>query len=222
MFFDRLKLHYKKLLIIIIPLFVLMVVALFLAYSSIVSSLGASNSSKVNKSYDIDSMNYHLRGNATDYQVELFKELEKAVNEGDDLKIAECVAKNYVADVYTWTNKQGKWDVGGMSFVYSRYNNSIYYEIKDKVYSLYAKTKEEFGEDALIEVTNVEVEKSSKDSELYEVEGKQYESYYVKCTLTLDSKIDKIKGYFTHHNAFTIIKNTDKDGRFEIVVSYGD
>lgn len=222
MLFENLKIRYKKLLIIILPLLVVMMVTAFFAYSSIATSLGANKAAKEAKTYDIESMDYHLRGNATDYQVELFKELEKAIDSNDDLKIAECVVKNYVTDVYTWTNKQGKWDIGGMSFVYSKQNNAIYYNIKDEVYNLYEKTKKEYGDDSLIEVSDVEITTSYKIDELYEVDGSQYESYYVGCKMTLDSKVDKISGLFTHNGYFTVIKNTDKNGKFEIVVSYGD
>lgn len=221
MLFENLKIRYKKLLIIILPLLVVMMVTAFFAYSSIATSLGANKATKEAKTYDIESMDYHLRGNATDYQVELFKELEKAIDSNDDLKIAECVAKNYIADVYTWTNKKGKWDIGGMSFVYSKHNNAIYYQIKDDVYNLYEKTRKDSGEVNLIEVTNVEVVSSNKNPESFEIEGKTYEAYDVNCKFSL-SGLENIANLISHNGYFTIIKNTDKNGKFEIVVSYGD
>ena len=58
---------------------------------------------------EMQKYNYVLRANATDYQKELFEELKNDFeheDETDEAKIACDIAMNYVADFYTWTNKQ--------------------------------------------------------------------------------------------------------------------
>lgn len=217
MFFQDVKTRYKKLLIILLPIFIIFLVLVFFILRSLASISGTVSNSKEKR---IDSMNYTLRYNATDYQIELFKELEEAVEEGDGLKISEAIAKNYIADTYTFTNKESKWDIGGMCFVYSRHNNSIYYGIRDSLYQLYEMTLEKYGKDGLMEVTEINVLFSKKAENLFEVEGNQYEAYNVGCSMHIEGPYE-IVGPITPDVYFTIINNTDKN-RYEIVELYGD
>lgn len=217
MFFQDVKTRYKKLLIILLPIFIIFLVLVFFILRSLASISGTVSNSKEKR---IDSMNYTLRYNATDYQIELFKELEEAVEEGDGLKISEAIAKNYVADTYTFTNKESKWDVGGMCYVYSKHNNSIYYGIRDSLYQLFEMIIEKYGREGLIEVMQVNVSSSNKASELFEVDGKQFEAYNVGCSVQIDGP-DGIVGAITHNVYFTIINNIEKN-RYEIVELYGD
>lgn len=220
-FFENPKLRYKKLLIVLLPIFLVFLVMVFLSYRSIKSSFGSSSSSSNNKTNSIESMDYHLRDNATEYQIELFKELDEAVKNENEQEIVEGVAKNFIADAYTWTNKEDMWDVGGMCYVYSRYKTTTYYELRDSLYQLMARSKRELKNDEdLLEVTNVEITSCTKRSELFEIEENKYEAYDVSCYITYSG--DKVKGYMTHNQYLTIIKNTNMDGRYEIAASYGD
>lgn len=220
--FQNSRLRYKKLLIIVLPIFIVFVVMLFLSYNAILGSLGSENTiTNKEKKYDIESMNYHLRSNATDYQKELFKELSDAVNNNDEQKIVEGVAKNFIADVYTWTNKEDMWDVGGMCYVYSRYKTVTYYELRDTLYQLMSRAKRDFNPEDQIEVSNVEVISCSKNNELFEIENKKFEAYSLECSIQLSGH-KNLTGLITRRQYLTIIKDTDENGRFEIVVSYGD
>ena len=113
MLFENKEKRYKTLLIFIIPLIVLLLLFGFLTVNS-VSSLFGGNSISSKDTYDIDEYDYHLRSNATNLQKELFKELDELIKDGtNDQAIAESVVKNYVADTYTWDNKNGQWDIQG-------------------------------------------------------------------------------------------------------------
>lgn len=221
--FQNSRLRYKKLLIIALPIFIALVVMLFLSYNAILDSFGSENtiSSKNEKKYDIESMDYHLRSNATEYQITLFEELNEAIKENNEQKIVESVAKNFIADVYTWTNKEDMWDVGGMSYVYSKYKTTTYFEIRDTLYQLMARTKRIFPEEGQIEVKGIEILYCNKNDDLFEIEEKKYESYDLGCSINLIGP-DNVVGQISKNLYLTIIKNTDKDGRYEIVVSYGD
>lgn len=218
MLFENKEKRYKRLLLFIIPLCVLLIVFGVLTYFSI-SSIGKGTTSP-KSSYDIKEYDYHLRSNATDLQKELFKELETLIKDGtDDLSIAESIAKNYVADTYTWDNKKGQWDIGGMHYIYSPLKQSFYYRIKDKFYGFLNKYIDEYGNAGLLEVTNVEIETSEKINELYAVDGKQYECFYVCCKWDY-SENSRFANQISNRQYFRIIKN--EEGRFEIVECFGD
>lgn len=219
-FFDNPKQRYKKLLIVILPVFIALIIMLFLSYNSVLKSLGSNSAISGEKKYEIESMNYQLRSNATDYQIEIFKELEEAVKDENEQKIVEGVAKNFIADVYTWTNKEDMWDVGGMSFVYSRYRTTTYYELRDTIYQLMARAKRDFNEEDQVEVTNVEIVSCNKSSEMLEIENKKFEAYDVECYITFSGH-KNLTNLITHNQYLTIIKDTDENGRYEIAVSYG-
>lgn len=219
MLFDNKKQRYKNLLIIIIPLSVLLVISIVLTVSSVFSLFGNSVSSQ-KQTFDIEEYDYHLRSNATELQKELFKELDGLIEEGaDDLSIAECVAKNYVADTYTWDNKKGQWDIGGIYYVYSPHKISIYHELKDKFYGLLDKYQEEYGNTGLLEVTNVEIEESHESDDLFEVDDNKYKSFSINCIWEY-SENSRFANQVANRQYFKIIKNND--GRYEIVVCYGN
>lgn len=217
MLFQDKEKRYKTLLIFIIPLLVLLLVFGFLTYSSATSLLGVNKSSSKN-SYDIDEYDYHLRSNATELQVELFKELDVLLKNGaDDLEIAESVVKNFVADAYTWDNKKGQWDVGGMCFVYSPIKESIYLGLKDGFYGLLSKYQEDYGKTGLLEVINVDVTDSKISIDKYVYHENEYESFDIVCEWEFSSE-SRFANKVDHSLYFKVIKN--KDNRFEIVENY--
>ena len=181
----------------------------------------------------IDSMDYHLRSNATKLQTELFNDLSKAVEGEDKEEIAKLVAENYVADFYTWTNKDGTYDIGGMYYVYSPQKTTIYAQARNSYYKYLTYYINTYGSDKLLEVESID---AAVDSEIrtYEFEGKTYSAYFVTCTWTYKNedtfKDIYLKGYadsveeenrkFVTKEYFLIIEN--EDGRFEIVQAYGD
>lgn len=219
MLFENKEKRYKTLLIFIIPLIVLLLVFSVLTVSSVFSLFGkTANGPK--DTFDINEYDYHLRANATDLQKELFKELQELLADGtDELAIAESVVKNYVADTYTWDNKYGQWDIGGMYYVYSPHKSTIYKEIKDKFYGLLDKYQEDYGNKGLLEVSNIEITESHIGDNLYEVDGNSYKRYTVRCAWEY-SDSSRFANKVAHKQYFKVIKNND--GRYEIVECYGD
>lgn len=195
----------------------------------------------------ISQMNYVLRENATDLQKEYFAELKHAIEdepkEGEepvsDLTIAELIAKNYVADFYTWTNKQGQYDVGGMYYVFDgRYENNdnfkenVYLAARDGFYKYISNYITQYGADKLIEVENVEITSSQKapwkfmlnehvsykqdsEGEWYDYrEDKEYDAYLVSCKWTYKEESSLNLNQFPKTINLLVIKN---DGRFSII-----
>ena len=224
--FKNPKTRKRNLILAILPFVILASICGFIAFKSVSSISGnAQGNSKDSYKDSIDSMDYHLRSNATKYQTELFKDLTKAVEDGSDkYEIAKLVAENYVADFYTWSNKDGTYDVGGMYYVYSPQKTAIYTQARNTYYKYVTYYINQFGAKNLLEVENITPTIGDKVG-TYEFEGKKYDSYFVTCEWTYKNE-DTFKDIsmksgdgFVKKEYFTII---EKDGRFEIVQAYGD
>ena len=233
--FKNPKTRKRNLILAILPFVIIASICGFIAFKSVNSISGnAQGTSKESYKDSIDSMDYHLRSNATKYQTELFRELTKAVEDGTDkYNIARLVAENYVADFYTWSNKDGTYDVGGMYYVYSPQKTTIYTQARNTYYKYLTYYINEFGSNNLLEVENI-TSSTGTQAGTYEFEGKKYDSYYVSCEWTYKNegtfKDLNLKGYdssnvpfvaneFVKKENFTII---ERNGRFEIVQAYGD
>lgn len=224
--FKNPKTRKRNLILAILPFVIIASICGFIAFKSVSSISGnAQGNSKDSYKDSIDSMDYHLRSNATKYQTELFKDLTKAVEDGSDkYEIARLVAENYVADFYTWSNKDGTYDVGGMYYVYSPQKTTIYTQARNTYYKYVSYYINQFGAKNLLEVENITSTLGDKVG-TYEFEGKKYDSYFVTCEWTYKNE-DTFKDIsmksgdgFVKKEYFTII---EKDGRFEIVQAYGD
>lgn len=232
--FKNPKTRTRNLILVILPFVIVAGVCGFITFKSIKSmSDNASGTSTEAYKDSIDSMDYHLRSNATKLQTELFKDLTKAVESGDKAEIAKLVAENYVADFYTWTNKDGTYDIGGMYYVYSPQKTTIYAQARNTYYKYLTYYINTYGSDKLLEVESIDAEVDS-EARTYEFEGKTYSAYFVTCTWDYKNEDTfegiYLKGYadsveeenrkFVAKEYFLIIEN--EDGRFEIVQAYGD
>lgn len=198
----------------------------------------------------IESMNYILRDNPTDLQKDYFRQLKKAVEEGvveteegevpaDDAAIAELVAKNYIVDFYTWTNKRGQYDIGGLGYVYDgefengdHFKENVYLQARDGFYKYISVYGTQYGKENLLEVSDVEIVSCKKlntpyvisehDSYKQDSEGEWYDyrvdvpfdCYAVQCRWTYKENQSLTLSKFANSINLAIIKN---DNRFEIV-----
>ena len=213
------KYRYRNLILILIP-FVL-IIGLFCYVS--VDSIRTITNTITNKggqvSESIEEYDYHLINGATDLQKDLFKELGKAVKSEDDRETAMAVAKNFVADFYTWTNKAGQYDVGGMYYVFSPQKSTIYSQARNQFYKYVSTYIEEYGQDNILEVETVEADCGDGPMK-YEFGGVTYDAYAVTCNWTYVNHKNFTEKEYRTKEYFTVIKNAD--GRFEIVQAYGD
>lgn len=218
-------------LLLISPLIVVIIICGVISFDSIKSMASNANGTTVTYKDSIDEMDYHLRSNATDLQEDLFHELQDAINEGtDNGKIALLICKNFVADFYTWTNKDGTYDVGGMYYVYSPQKGTIYNQARNTYYKYLNYYIDTYGSDKLLEVDgfNDEVTYAGEEQD-YEFEGVTYKSYYCEVGWTYKNTdtfneistptIDGKSTGFVTFERFKVIIN--EDGRFEIVQAYG-
>ena len=99
-----------------------------------------------------------------------------------------------------------------MSYVYSRYRYMNYYEIRDTLYQLMAKSKRE-NKDMQVEVSNVEITSCTKNSELLEIEDKKYEAYDVACKVIF-TEDNNVSNLITNNQYLTIIKNKTEEHNY--------
>lgn len=154
---------------------------------------------------------YTIGHNATDINKEYFRELNTALDSGDKKAVAEAVAKCFVTEYYTWTNKDGNYDIGGMQYiftddqrdfeVYSRYG--FYHDL-----DLYIT---QMGTPNLIEVTGVTV--NGVEETTYDIDDEtSVTAYNVDCSWTYAAKEMSVEEV---QNSASILV-VDHDGRMEI------
>lgn len=231
------KTRYRNLLFFIIPILILCIVFGYISYKSIKDLTGSAKGEEKTSQYknSIESMGYYLRPNATSLQAEYFKELQDLIKDGTNKEeIAASVAKNFVADFYTWSNKDGSYDIGGMFYLYGPLKNNAIIKARNTYYKYLTYYINIFGQDKMLEVINVDTSVSPTS---YELNGKSYEAYFVTCKWDYNNE-DTFKGLnvrmpsenndgnyyhyqdFAKHSYFIVIIN--EDGRYEIVQSFGD
>lgn len=171
----------------------------------------------INKEYIIESMSYSLRDNCTDIQFEYFTELKNAIevdNASEEI-VASLVCKNYITDFYTWTNKQGQYDVGGLHYVYTPQKSLIYTQARDTFYKYINNYINDYGKDSLLEVESVNVNKSTSMNEYYYSDYEEFDNYFlVECTWTYKENSKFPTNNYSKKANFIVVK---REGRFEIV-----
>ena len=105
---------------------------------------------------------YLLPLHATDFQVELFERLtleksifEESPDRGSKTELAALVVQNFIADFFTWSNKEGRWDVGGLQFIASEVRSNFRDAAIDGFYLYLNQYIELFGREGLIQVDQV-------------------------------------------------------------------
>ena len=239
--FEDKKKRYLYMILFMLPFIIAIGIFGFIAYKEAKSLIElATDEVETKDTHKIESMNYVLRDNATELQEEYFTELKAAIESDtqDPVTIAGLVGKNYVADFYTWTNKQGQYDVGGMYYVCSeknetvKYKENIYQKARDGFYKYINEYIEEYGSENLLEVASVEVTSAKKLDDKYTL----YE--FIESIKTGDEAWEVIYDYVDHdayavslrwtYNENTKLNLSDyaksinlivieNDGRYEIV-----
>jgi len=219
--FANRKTRHRNLLLVLIPFILIMIVCGILAFINAKDVSDSLAGTKIDDKSVIESMDYHLRSDATELQTQLFNELSDAVKDGsDNYLIASLVAKNFVADFYTWTNKDGSYDIGGMYYIFPHLKINIYKQARDSYYKYLTYYINTYGKDKLLEVESVDVEYGDNVNK-YEYNGKEYDSYFITTSWTYKSGSPLYTNELITKEYFTVIYDSDSK-RFEIVQAYGD
>ncbi|MCH4207900.1 MAG: hypothetical protein LKF50_06335 [Solobacterium sp.] len=164
---------------------------------------------------------YTIGNNPTDIEQTYFKELTTAVNSDDRAAMATAVVKNFIVDYFTWTNKDGNYEVGGQQYIYSQKTSAFetfsrwnFYEDLDLYISQY-------GRDNLLQVKEVTATDAlfTNDFAINSVDpAVTLTCYYVEASWTYENcKLDTSS--FQNTGYFYVV---DNDGRLEIAEFYGE
>ena len=180
---DRKK-RYLVMAIAFVPIIAVMIFFGFRAYKDVKSILilaGDGETVEVKDTHKIESMNYVLRDNATVYQEEIFKQLKDAIegtNQDPENPVTEedkiaLVAMNHIADYYTFSNKVGQYDVGGLYYVNADARENIFIQSRDTIYKYINEYIDKYGAENLLEVESVTAS-VKKDSAQYPITTIEY------------------------------------------------
>lgn len=159
---DRKK-RFKTMFIVFIPFLLLIVFFGFRTYKEATNVLllvkGNETVGTVSNDYLITTNGIVLRDSATSYQKEIFKELKESYEKENELTSEDKVAltaKNFIADFYTLSNKNGQYDVGGIYYINVEGKENAYTKARDTFYKYVNEYQKEYGKDNLPCVENVE------------------------------------------------------------------
>ncbi len=178
---------------------------------------GSGNVIKVDNHTVIEEYEYHLGNNPTDIQIEYFEGLDLAVEDGDTYKMVEYVTKSFVADFFTWTNKDGNYEVGGLTYIYGPMFTSFQNQARWEFYSDLDAYIEQYGRENLLEVTSVETSTVRDSQDFTFMNNETYSAYYVEATWQYKPSDEINVNEFQQVGYFTLI---DNNGRIEIASFY--
>ena len=189
------------------------------------SGAEADETIAVNTDKSMKNAQYVIGNNPTEIEKTYFQELSDAVKANDETAICEAVVKNFVTEYFTWTNKDGNYEVGGLQYIYgskypvfeewSRYN---YYSDLDLYISQY-------GRENLLQVKEVTLDKAVEKAPDFatavwtsETEKKDilFDSYEVNVSWTYENCRLNTSDFVNGARFFLVNNN----GRWEIAEFY--
>lgn len=177
----------KKSKKILIALIIIIVIAVLSAL--IYTYLFKSDNEEVKVIKKIPTYGYNLNDNETLLYKDTFDELDKILSKANvnDDEYAKCIAKLFIIDFYTLTNKISKNDIGGTDFILEKMRDNFIEEARSTFYK-YLKVKDNNRNQQLPEVKEVKSTKVEKTTFKY-ADGTVDEDAY-KVTIEWDYKED--------------------------------
>ncbi|MCL1950992.1 MAG: hypothetical protein FWF59_14825 [Turicibacter sp.] len=118
-----------------------------------------------------EKFHYIIPQQATEFQEGIFGQLLQAKENGADTReLAGLVVQNFVADFFTWSNKEGRHDVGGLQFIASDIRQNFRQAAIDGFYLYLNQYLETLGPEGLMEVNSVSITNVDVDYQWAEVE----------------------------------------------------
>lgn len=186
----------------------------------ILTSLLASNQQEVISNGE--DISYVVPREATGFQKQCYDELKVAINsdsttEQYGLDVSSAIVKNYIADFYTWSNKLGSQDVGGLQFVYGPSIQNIYEFARAYFYHDLSYLISQYGSDNLLKVNSVTIKNVAYAGNVT-INSTSYQSYYIEVSWTYESSTDLEVSTYQNHGNFSLLVN--ENGRYEIYRYY--
>lgn len=182
-------------------------------------NVGSGSTVEVDTKNNMKNDLYTIGNNPTTINQEYFKELTAALKDNNPEKIAESIVKCFITEYYTWTNKDGNYEVGGIQYIISEKFSSFAEQSRWTFYKDLDLYITQYGRENLLEVDQVTIDGIVKMDVDYEFWENTYPAYYVTASWTYKSSSKINVNEFQMKGYFTVI---DKGGRYEIVDFYGE
>lgn len=203
--------------------FICIALSAFLVYNSLDElGLGVLTEQPVVLPEDQGSHLYSEPKNPTavhrEYYDQLIEVSKKYPDEFEPYEISRAVIRCFISDFYTWTNKEGNYDVGGLGYLYGPNHLTFALYARDTYYQNFNHFEKEFGIENLMEVESVSFMNETFAGDI-EINGELMPAYYfeVEWTYKEGSLMDTSK--LQCRGAFTVVENKEA-GRFEIARIY--
>ena len=224
------------LLLIILVLMILTIPAFLLNMSrvrNVDTGQGETIEEEVVTEVDNELLNdyYSIGYNATSINKDYFRELDRLVEDAleadnassesteagpvrDNAKIAESVVKCFITEYYTWTNKDGNYDIGGMQYIFTDKRKDFEKYTRYNFYADMDKYLTQYDRDTLIQVKDVTVN-SVEQTDDFTPEGSEsvYECWLVDASWTYEESSSMDTSEIQSDGEFLVVNH---DGRLEI------
>jgi hypothetical protein len=160
---------------------------------------------------EIESWGYKLEANATELIRREFANLKQILTaeEIDEAKYAEVIARLFIADLYTLTNKINKYDVSAAQFVWPDGVDNFKLNVHDTLYRFLEDNTNRRRTQALPEVSQFESVESEEIT--FEIDDEEFLGF--KVTLSWSFVVDM--GYDTSGEVILV-----KEGKHFFVVEF--
>lgn len=156
---------------------------------------------------------YVIGNNPTQFQQDEFKNLTEALKDGDPLTISEAVVRCFIADYFTWTNKDGNYEVGGLHYIYGPMFTSFQEQSRWEFYKDLDLYISQYDRENLLEVTDITTLPAVVSGNFEHYSGEEYAAYYVEATWNYKSSSKIDVDSFQKTGYFTVVNN---EGRYEV------
>ena len=156
---------------------------------------------------------YVIGNNPTQFQQDEFKNLTEALKDGDPLTISEAVVRCFIADYFTWTNKDGNYEVGGLQYIYGPMFTSFQEQSRWEFYKDLDLYISQYDRENLLEVTDITTLPAVVSGNFEHYSGEEYAAYYVEATWNYKSSSQIDVDSFQKTGYFTVVNN---EGRYEV------
>lgn len=155
---------------------------------------------------ELDNYDYYLHGNATSYEQTLADELKNILSSEvvNEEEYAKVVAKMFISDLFTLSNKNSSSDITSSQYVYDYYQETYMTMIKDTIYSNIEVNLDGKRNQSLPTVKNVEITTINNDKFLYNGEVLDSNAYYISASIEYEVDLE----YPTTYNV-VLVKNND-------------
>ena len=148
---------------------------------------------------------YALPKRPTQLQKDLYIELSEQLKADTDdvLPKVNLVVKSFVADYYTWTNKGGSYDVGGLTYIVSHSYLTLMESSRLGFYRDLDAFANKYGKDQLLEVETITG--TSDYARPFNFLGEDYNAYYMEVEWTYVDREEFPEHEFQTKAAFIVI-----------------